>query len=89
MMIYTAEKALADYGAKVPAEIKQSVEEKITALKSVKDGADVEAVKTATRDLSLAMQKIGEVIMKAGEEQNKPPEEGEAGNGPIRDADVK
>ncbi|KKS45411.1 molecular chaperone DnaK [Candidatus Nomurabacteria bacterium RIFCSPLOWO2_02_FULL_42_17] len=93
MMIYTAEKALTEYGAKVPAETKQSVEEKITALKSVKDSADIEAIKTATQELSMAMQKIGEAMMSAEknqkEEQNKPPDESDTNTGPIRDADVK
>jgi molecular chaperone DnaK len=70
-LIYQAEKALKDADgipegeAKVPEEIKRGVEDKVTALKGVKDGEDLEAIKTATEALSAEMQKIGEALMKA------------------------
>ena len=65
MIIYTAEKALKDNDDKIPVEIKDSVNEKITALRGVKDGTDVEAIKKATEELSGEMSKIGEAIAKA------------------------
>ena len=61
-LIYTAEKALRDAGdppAGGLAEIKKEVEDKIAALKQVKDSADPAAIKKATEDLSAALQKIG------------------------------
>ena len=81
MILYTAEKALKDNEAKLPAELKDSVNAKITALKGVKDGTDKEAIKKATEELSSEMSKIGEAISKAsgganaGAEAPKTPEE--------------
>ena len=77
MIIYTAEKALKDNGDKIPVEIKESVNAKITALKGVKDGTDGEAIKKATEELSTEMSKIGEAMAKAGAtpQSPKPPEE--------------
>ncbi len=63
--VYLAEKSLREGGDKVAADIKSDVEAKVAELKKVKDGTDVEAIKKATETLSLAMQKIGEAMMKA------------------------
>ena len=68
MIIYTAEKALKDNEAKIPAELKDSVNAKITALRGVKDGVEGEAIKKATEELSAEMSKIGEALNKAGAE---------------------
>ncbi|HEY4494168.1 MAG TPA: molecular chaperone DnaK [Candidatus Paceibacterota bacterium] len=66
MIIYTAEKGLKDAGDKVPAEVKSGVEAKISALRALKDGTDVDAIKKATEELSNEMSKIGEAMSKAG-----------------------
>ncbi len=66
MMTYTAEKALKDNEAKIPADVKDAVNAKITALRGVKDGSDVDAIKKATEELSAEMSKIGEAMSKAG-----------------------
>jgi len=66
MIIYTAEKALKDNEAKIPEELKNEVNAKITALRGVKDGTDEGAIKKATEELSAEMQKIGEAVAKAG-----------------------
>lgn len=58
--IYAAEKSLKDLGEKIPADIKSSVETKITELKNVKDGDDAEAIKSALTSLSAELQKIGQ-----------------------------
>jgi molecular chaperone DnaK len=68
-LIYTAEKSLKDYADKVSAEIKRNVEDKIAALRQVKDGTDAETIKRAAEELSTAMQEIGEAVSKA----NTPP----------------
>ena len=65
MIIYTAEKALKDNEAKIPQEVKDSVNAKITALRGVKDETDIEAMKKATEELSAEMSKIGEAMNKA------------------------
>ncbi len=68
MTTYTAEKALKDNEAKLPAELKDSVNAKITALRGVKDGSDMDSIKKATEELSAEMSKIGEAMQKAGAE---------------------
>lgn len=79
-VVYTAEKALRDAGDKVPEDVKKSVEEKITAIKAVKDGDDTAALKTALDELQAELSKIGEAAYKqqgqpgqeqAGQEQKK------------------
>jgi len=95
-LIYTAEKSLKDSEGKIGEDIKRGVEDKITALKGVKDGEDVEAIKTATSALSTEMQKIGEAMMKnaqpeAGDNPNpdQKPEDTATGEGNVRDAETK
>ena len=68
-LIYTAEKSLRDAGDKAPADTKKSVEEKIEALKKVKDGDDVSVIKTATDELSKSLQTIGEALYKKEEKK--------------------
>jgi len=91
MIIYTAEKALKDNEAKIPAELKDEVNAKITSLRGVKDGNDGEAIKKATEELSTEMSKIGEAMAKSspasgGPEANTTPEEQPA---EVKDAEFK
>jgi len=90
MMIFTAEKSLKDYGDKITAELKGEVENKISALKTAKEGNDIEVIKKATEELSTEMSKIGEAMSKAGASQpegnNPTPEEQEP---EIKEAEVK
>ena len=52
-----AEKSLSEAGDKISQEIKDAVGAKITDLKSVKDGLDIEAIKSKTAELSTELQK--------------------------------
>ncbi len=72
-LIYTAEKALKDAGDKIPAELKNSVNEKIDALKkgllasldasrSGQENRDSDALKSAVAELSAELQKIGQIM---------------------------
>lgn len=70
-LIYTSEKALKDTGDKAPADLKKAIEDKINALKGVKDGSDVGAIKSATEALSTELQKIGQYM-----NQQQPPQGG-------------
>ncbi|MEI7765181.1 MAG: molecular chaperone DnaK [bacterium] len=90
MIIYTAEKSVKENEAKIPEDVKKSVNDKITALRAVKDGTDEEAIKKATEELSSEMSKIGEAMAKAN------PTEGQAGPSTpeeqpseVRDAEFK
>ena len=67
---YTVEKSLKDAGDKVDAALKKEVEEKLDALKKVKDGEDEPAIKAATEALSTAAQKIGQAMY--GQQQGQP-----------------
>lgn len=58
-MVYTAEKMLAEHKDKISDEEKKLVQEKIDALKSLKDGDDIDAIKKASEELSEEAQKIG------------------------------
>ena len=72
--MYTAEKALKDNDAKIPQELKDEVNAKITALRGLKDSTDAEAIKKATEELSNEMSKIGEAVQKAGGTEGAPAE---------------
>jgi len=74
MIMYTAEKALKDNDAKIPQELKDEVNAKITALRGLKDSTDAEAIKKATEELSNEMSKIGEAVQKAGGTEGAPAE---------------
>ena len=99
-LIYTAEKSIKDAGDKITADVKTAVEGKVTALKTVKDGSDLVAIKKATDELSSEMQKIGEAMNKAQQAQTTPAgapgadsgtgkkdDKGPEGN--VRDAETK
>jgi molecular chaperone DnaK len=86
MSIFTAEKSLKDYGDKIEASLKTSVEEKMTALRGVKDGADIDAIKSATEALSTELSKIGEAMAKAG--ATDPNTTAEPQNPEVRDAEA-
>ncbi len=57
--VYAAEKALREFGDKVPAEVRTEVESKASEVKTAAAGEDVEKIKSATERLGLAIQKIG------------------------------
>jgi len=72
---YAAEKALREFGDKVPAEVKSDIEAKVTETRSVAQGEDVDKIKAATEALGLAIQKIGAAVY----EQGPAASEGDAG----------
>ncbi|MEW6286777.1 MAG: molecular chaperone DnaK, partial [Chloroflexota bacterium] len=57
--VYAAEKALREFGDKVPAEVKRDVESKVAEVKRTAEGEDTAAIKAATEALGQAVQKIG------------------------------
>lgn len=90
-MSYTAEKAIKDAGDKITDEIKNPVEEKIKNVREVAAKDDLEAIKSATTELSEEMQKIGQHINdQAAKENTESPANGdeEPADG-VRDAEVE
>ena len=63
-MIYTAEKAVKDNGEKAGADVVTEVNEKIAALKTAREGEDLDVIKSASEALSTSLSKIGEAVMK-------------------------
>ncbi|MBU1292838.1 molecular chaperone DnaK [Patescibacteria group bacterium] len=74
-MIYAAEKAIKDAGDKAPADVVTEVNEKVTALRTARDGDSLEAIKTASESLSTSLSKIGEAMMKEQPTEEKGTEE--------------
>lgn len=74
-LIYTCEKTLREADNKIPSDLKKEVEDKVEALKKVKDGDSIDEIKNKTQELSQTIQKAGaELYHQTGEK--KPPEEG-------------
>ncbi len=63
-MMYTAEKAVKDAGDKAPADGVTEVNEKVAALRTAREGDDLDAIKSASEGLSRTLSKIGESMMK-------------------------
>ncbi len=95
-LVYTAEKSLKDAGDKVPAELTTSINEKIDAVKKVKDGTDIAAIKQTTELLSTELSKVGEVMQQAQQSASakdaagaQPAGDQKPGGDNVRDADFK
>lgn len=63
--VFRAEKALADYKEKIPADVASDIQSKVDAVKKVQSSENGEEIKKATAELNSHMQKIGEVMQKA------------------------
>ena len=75
--VYAAEKALREFGDKVPADTKSEVEAKVAEVKKASEGEDVAAITSATEALGQAVQKIGASVYQSG--QNMPGSDGATG----------
>lgn len=70
-LVYTTEKSLREYGDKVDDATKKDIEEKVKALNEVRNGDDKEGIATAMGELATSAQKLGEVMYKAQQEEDK------------------
>ncbi len=90
-LLYTAEKTVKDAGEKLSEGIKKDVNEKIAELKELKDGDNIEEIKSKTAALSQALQEVGAQMYKAAQERekneqgNKPNEPPEAEEGEYKE----
>ncbi len=64
--IYTAEKALRDFGDKVPADTKSKVEAEVTNVKKAMESEDAATMKSATEKLFEVVQQIGASVYQQG-----------------------
>ena len=67
-LIHTVEKTLSEGGDKIPADLKAETEAAVTALKDVKDGDDVEAIKAKTDELGQVSMKVGQAMYQTEQE---------------------
>ena len=81
---YAGEKALREFGDKIPSDVRSDVEAKTAEVRSAAQGEDIEKIKAATEALGLAIQKIGASVY----EQGQAPDGGEAGSNPNAGPDV-
>ncbi|MBI2473395.1 molecular chaperone DnaK [Candidatus Uhrbacteria bacterium] len=86
-MIYTSEKMLKDAGDKITDDERKEVEEKIAALKTVKDTDDHEAIKKAADALSESAQKVGAKMYQADQAAGQP-QTGEPTSEPQKDEPI-
>jgi len=71
-LVYTAERTLKDAKDKISVDSKKEIEQKIEALKKVKDSDSIEDIKNKTESLSQALQKIGaELYRKTVDKEKK------------------
>jgi molecular chaperone DnaK len=71
---YAADKAMKEFGDKVPNDIRSEIETKTAEVRKAAQGEDVEAIKSATEALGQVIQKIGASVY-----QQNPAASGEAG----------
>ena len=80
---YAAEKALKEFGDKVPEDTRTEIEAKVAEVRKAVEGDDVEAMKSLTGELGQLIQKIGASVYEGQEVANgtseaEAPQSGEA-----------
>ena len=63
-LIYSVEKTLRELGDKVPENLKKEVEDKITELRKVMEGEDINAIRRASDELTQASYRLAEMLYK-------------------------
>jgi molecular chaperone DnaK len=81
--VYAAEKALREFGDKVPADTRAEVEAGAADVKKAAEGEDVAAIKSATEALGQVIQKIGAAVYQQG--SNVPGDGAGGTDGPTPD----
>jgi len=98
-LVYSAEKTLKDLGDKAPADLKQKVEDAAAKVREVKEGEDLQAIKTATDQLGEVLQQLGSAAYQqqaqtdpstAQEDGGKtPPDDAGSGDEDVVDGEFK
>lgn len=70
-IVYQTEKTLKDLGDKVSSEDKAKIEEKLSKVKAVKDGNDLEAIKKATEELTQEFYAVSSKMYQAAGGQDQ------------------
>ncbi len=77
-LVYQTEKSLTDLGEKVSEEDKKDIQDKLEALKKIKDGEEIEAIKKSTEELTEAFYAVTTKIYQAEAESAKAQGEGQS-----------
>ncbi|MFT5727174.1 MAG: molecular chaperone DnaK [Desulforhopalus sp.] len=88
-LVHATEKSLKDLGDKVDEETKANVQTEIDNVNKVKDGDDVDAIKTAVEALTQASHKLAELMYAQASQETPEGAEGgpDAGAKPKKDDD--
>jgi len=81
-LIYTCEKTLKEAGDKIEKGMKSEIEEKMEALKKIKDSDNIDEIKSKTNELSQAIQKAGAAMYDKGRQGGQGKQEGQENKGP-------
>ncbi|MBT68956.1 MAG: molecular chaperone DnaK [Acidimicrobiales bacterium] len=85
-LVYQTEKMLTDQAENISEEEKSIVQEKLTELKTLLDGDDIEAIKNATEALMAASQEFGQRIYESAAQENSESQSSE--NDDVVDAEI-
>ena len=83
-LIHETEKNVKEHGDKVPETDKKKIEEDLEELKKVKDGDNLESIKSTTEKLVQSSLKLGEAIYKQSP-QGQAPQPDPSGEEPSSD----
>ena len=82
-LVYATEKALKEYGEKVPAEDRANIESRMNDLKQAMKDKNIDSIKRGTEELSKASHKLAEEIYKKTQGEAKGP--GASSQGPKQE----
>ena len=85
-LVYQTEKMLTDQAENISEEEKNTVEEKLTELKTLLDSDDIESIKNATEALMAASQEFGQRIYESAAQENSESQSSE--NDDVVDAEI-
>ncbi|HEX2578820.1 MAG TPA: molecular chaperone DnaK [Rhabdochlamydiaceae bacterium] len=68
-LAFRAQKALTDYKEKIPADLASDIQTRIDTVKKALEGTDIDRIKQASDELNTFMQKIGEAMQGAPQQQ--------------------
>ena len=85
-LVYQTEKMLTDQAENISEEEKNTVEEKLTELKTLLDSDDIEEIKTATEAVMTASQEFGQRIYESAAQENSESQSSE--NDDVVDAEI-
>ena len=84
-LVYATEKALKEYGEKVPPEDRANIESRMNDLKQAMKDKNIDSIKRGTEELSKASHKLAEEIYKKTQSAPK----GAAGQGPKQEQETE